>query len=477
MRSPSNTASRFPKFLAILSILASGFLLLGASAQEERPPNFIVIFADDLGYGDLGCYGHPTIRTPNLDRMAQEGMRFTDFYSAAPVCTPSRAALMTGRLPVRTGMCSDKHRVLFPNSAGGLPEREITLAEGLKEKGYATACIGKWHLGHLPQFLPTRHGFDYYFGIPYSNDMDALKDVPGNKSSSLAPNTEAFNVPLLRNEEVVERPADQNTITKRYTEEAIGFIKKNGDQPFFLYMPHTFPHIPLFASKDFKGKSPRGLYGDTVEELDWSVGEVLDTLREENLAENTLVVFTSDNGPWLTTGVVGGSAGLLRDGKGSTWEGGMREPCVAWWPEKVEAGAVNRSLASTMDLFTTCLTLAGAEVPDDRIVDGVDMSPTLLGTGPGQRDSYFYYRGTRLFAVRKGPYKAHFLTQPSYRVREIAEHDPPVLYHLGHDPSEQYDVAQDHPEVLAEIAREVESHKAGLVLAESELDKKIGKKD
>jgi arylsulfatase A-like enzyme len=473
MKRTSIKLRRFTLLLAVLTVAATCLFPLDIPAGEASPPNFIILFADDLGYGDLGCYGHPTIRTPNLDRMAQEGMRFTDFYSAAPVCTPSRAALMTGRLPIRSGMCSDTRRVLFPNSAGGIPETEITLAEALKAKGYRTGCVGKWHLGHLPQYLPTRNGFDFYFGIPYSNDMDALKDVPGSDSRSLAPNTEAFNVPLLRNEEIIQRPADQNTLTKRYTEEAIGFIKENKDKPFFLYMPHTFPHIPLFASEDFKGKSERGLYGDAVEELDWSVGKVLDTLRDENLAENTLVFFTSDNGPWLITGVVGGSAGLLRDGKGSTWEGGMREPCIAWWPEKVDAGAVNRSLASTMDLFTTCLTLAGAEVPDDRIIDGVDMSPTLLGTGPGQRDSYFYYRGTRLFAVRKGPYKAHYLTQPSYREKEITEHDPPVLYHLGHDPSEQYDVAQDHPEVLAEIAAEVQRHRAGLVPAESQLDKKI----
>jgi len=458
--------------LATLFVAACGIPGLTCLAASE-PPNFVIIFADDLGYGDLGCYGHPSIDTPNLDRMAAEGMRFTDFYAAASVCTPSRAALLTGRLPVRSGMCSDTHRVLFPNSAGGLPDEEITLAEALKEKGYTAACIGKWHLGHLPQFLPTRHGFDFYFGLPYSNDMDALKEVPGNKSSSLEPRYEAFNVPLFRNEEIVERPANQTTLTRRYTEEAIGFIRENKEKPFFLYMPHTFPHIPLFASGDFKETSDRGLYGDVVEELDWSVGQVLDTLRKEGLAEKTLVFFTSDNGPWIIQGEVGGSAGLLREGKGSTWEGGMREPAIAWWPGKIEAGSVEHSLACTMDLFSTFVTLAGGEVPSDRTIDGVDLSPVLMKTGPSKRDTMFFYRGTRLFAVRKGAYKAHFLTQPGYREKKIEEHDPPLLFHLGCDPSEKCDVGSNHPEVLAEIAREVERHRANLVVRESELDKKL----
>jgi arylsulfatase A-like enzyme len=443
------------------------------SSAESGAPNIVIIFADDLGYGDLGCYGHPSIRTPNLDRMADEGMRFTDFYSACSVCTPSRAALLTGRYPIRTGMCSDTRRVLFPDSAGGLQEEEITLAEALKEQGYKTGCVGKWHLGHLPQFMPNRHGFDFYFGLPYSNDMDRIPESPNGAARMPFGKSEWFNVPLYRNEEIVERPADQTALTKRYTEEAVKFIRENKEEPFFLYFPHSFPHIPLFASEDFLGKSPRGIYGDVVEELDWSVGQVLQSLRDEGLAENTLVFFTSDNGPWTTQAVVGGSAGLLREGKGSTWEGGMREPAIAWWPGKVAAGQIERGLASTMDLYTTCLTLAGAEIPDDRIVDGLDMTPILYGTGPSNRDSFFFYRGTRLFAARKGEYKAHYITRSSYGREPEEVHDPPLLYHLGHDPSEQYNVAEEHPDVLAEIAKVVEEHRTNLVPGEPQLDLRI----
>lgn len=306
------------------SLLAALALAAGAGAAPaaERPPNVVVVLCDDLGYGDLGCYGHPTVRTPNLDRMAAEGMKFTDFYSAAPVCTPSRAALLTGRLPLRSGMTSDARRVLFPDSAGGLPDTEVTLAEVLKGRGYATACIGKWHLGHLPQYLPTRHGFDSYFGLPYSNDMDRVADrSPKGREAFWQPKIEYWNVPLMRDDKIVERPADQHTLTRRYTEEAVKFVGANRDRPFFLYLAHTMAHVPLFASAGFAGKSPRGLYGDAVEELDWSVGEVLKAVRAAGIETTTWVTFTSDNGPWLTFREHGGSAGLLREGKGSTWEG------------------------------------------------------------------------------------------------------------------------------------------------------------
>ena len=448
---------------------------LSPNPSEGAPvkplPNFVIIFADDLGYGDLTCYGHPTIRTPNLDRMASEGMRFTDFYSAAPVCTPSRAGLITGRLPIRSGMCSDTDRVLFPNSKGGLPASEITLAEALKEKGYTTGCIGKWHLGHLPQFLPTRHGFDFFFGLPYSNDMDRVEHPKGGASRSLHPLVEDFNVPLYRNEDIIERPADQVHLTQKYTKEALAFIERNKSHPFFLYFPHTFPHIPLFASEDFQKTSPRGLYGDVVEELDWSVGQILDFLRKQGLAENTFVFFTSDNGPWLIMKETGGSAGLLRDGKGSTWEGGMREPGIAWWPGKVPAGSICRGMASTLDLYTTCLTLAGAELPTDRVVDGVDMSPLLFQNGPSKRDEYFYYRGETLYAVRKGPFKAHYITRPAYGRGKPMTHNPPVLYHLGVDPSETTDVAEKYPEVLKEIERIKEAHLKTVKKVESQLEK------
>jgi len=432
-------------------------ILSAPAAAQQSPPSFVILLADDLGYGDLGCYGHPTIRTPELDRMAREGMRFTQFYAAAEVCTPSRAALLTGRLPIRSGMCSSDRRVLFPDSTGGLPAEEITLAEALKTKGYRTACIGKWHLGHLPRYLPRKNGFDYYFGLPYSNDMHNVQrgDPP---------------VPLVRNEETIEQPVVLETLTQRYTEEAVRFLKENKDHPFFLYVPYTFPHVPLQASSKFRGKSARGLYGDVVEELDWSVGQILEAIRQLGLAEKTFVFFTSDNGPWLTQNERGGSAGLLREGKGSTWEGGMREPGIAWWPGKIPAGSISQDVACTMDLFTTCLALAGAEIPRDRAIDGVDLRPVLWASGKVERPPFFYYRGSQLMAVRKGPWKAHFATQPGYGGKGPEKHDPPLLFHLEHDPSERFDLSKEHPDVIADIVRETEKHKASMVAAPSQLD-------
>ncbi|MFB0517534.1 MAG: sulfatase [Candidatus Neomarinimicrobiota bacterium] len=446
-------------FLRTFGLGAAGLTLIGCGIKTRgarRLPNIIVIFADDLGYGDLGVFGHPTLRTSNLDRMAAEGMKLTQFYVAASVCTPSRAALLTGRYPIRSGMCSDKRRVLFPDSGGGLPASEITIAEALKSRGYATACIGKWHLGHLPQYLPTKHGFDTYYGLPYSNDMHNVErgDPP---------------VPLMRNEDIIEQPVDQATLTERYTREAVQFIEDHRDEPFFLYFPHTFPHIPLFASADFKGKSLRGLYGDVVEEIDWSVGQILDTLQRLKLFASTLVLFTSDNGPWLTQDLEGGSAGLLRGGKGSTWDGGMREPTIAWWPGTIPAGMVNAGLSSTLDILPTCLALAGVALPTDRTLDGVNMLPMLRGAGPSQRDTMFFYRGTRLCAVRQGPWKVHFTTQAGYQ-DQPHEHDPPLLFHLEHDPSEKYNVASDHPEVLARIIKVVEAHQATIEPVENQLE-------
>ena len=443
------------------------------ASKTGKKPSFVIIFADDLGYGDLACYGHPTIRTPNLDRMAAEGQRWTDFYVGASVCTPSRAALLTGRLPIRSGMCSDVRRVLFPDSSGGLPQNEITLAEALKPQGYTSACIGKWHLGHLPQYLPTNNGFDYYFGIPYSNDMDRVGGPKGREAFK-NPKVEYWNVPLMRNTQIIERPADQNTLTKRYTDEAVRFIERSKDQPFFLYLAHTMVHVPLFRSEDFQGKSPRGLYGDALEEIDWSVGQVLDALRREKLAENTFVVFTSDNGPWLTFNLLGGSAGLLREGKGCTFEGGMREPCVTWWPGMIKP-AVVREMGCTMDLFTTMIRLAGGEVPSDRIIDGLDLSPVLFARGPSPRNTVFYYRGVRLYAVRKGAFKAHFITQSAYGNDESENHDPPLLYNLDHDPSEKFDVAQYHPKVIADIQKEVVEHQRTLIPGDDQLARRIGK--
>jgi arylsulfatase A len=445
--------------------------LSAASGQAPRPPNIIIIMADDLGYGDLGCYGHPSIRTPNLDRMAGEGMRFTDFYSSAPVCTPSRAGLLTGRLPVRTGMSSNTRRVLFPDSSGGLPSDEVTIARALKSRGYATACVGKWHLGHLPQYLPTRHGFDFYFGIPYSNDMDRDPASPRGRDGMFNPRIEYWKVPLLRNETEVERPVEQQTLTRRYTEEALRWIDQNKDRPFFLYFPHTFPHVPLFASDKFRGTSPRGLYGDVVEELDWSVGQVLDLLRRERLSENTFVFFTSDNGPWLPQEHHGGSAGLLREGKGSTWEGGMRVPAIAWWPGRIRSGVTTRELAVNLDLFPTSLALAGAALPADRVLDGSDMAPILFGSGKSNRQTVFFYRDEQIYAVRKGAYKAHVVTQPGYGSEPpMRQHDPPLLYNLAEDPSERFDLSAQQPGIVADLKSELDRHRAEMVPGKLQLE-------
>ncbi len=449
----------------------AGLSQSNSSGGGKGRPNFVIIFCDDLGYGDLGCFGHPTIRTPNLDKMASEGQKWTNFYVGASVCTPSRAALMTGRLPIRSGMCG-KRRVLFPDSAGGLPEREVTLAEGLKTQGYATACIGKWHLGHLPQYLPTSNGFDSYFGIPYSNDMDRI--AGGGRAAFFDPKVEYWNVPLMRDTEIIERPANQHTLINRYTDEAIEFIRKSKGKPFFVYLAHNLPHVPLFVSKQSEGRSVRGLYGDVVEEIDDGVGRILKALKEEGLAENTFVVFTSDNGPWLVFDQHGGSAGLLREGKGWTFEGGMREPCIMWWPGKIKPGVVD-DMGATMDLYTTMLTLAGADVPSDRVVDGLDISPAMFGTGKSPRETMFYYRRDELYAVRKGQYKAHFITEPSYVKGDKVHHDPPLLYHLGHDPSEKYDLAKDHPDVIEEIREEVARHQAHLIKGKDQLAARIKK--
>jgi len=449
--------------LFLVAVGAFAITMPGA-VRAEKLPNMVIIFADDLGYGDLGCYGHPTIRTPNLDRMAAEGMRFTDFYVAATVCTPSRAALITGRLPIRSGMSGDlKHRVQTRNSAGGLPPEEITIARALKSKGYATHAIGKWHLGHYPQNLPTSHGFDGFFGLRWSNDMEPAGGSAKGPSGSLDPKAEWWNCTLMRNDQPLEQPTDLSTLTRRYTEEAVRFIQQNRKQPFFLYFAHTYPHVPLFASEQFAKTSPRGLYGDVVEELDWSVGQVLDTLRRQGLDKNTLVFFTSDNGPWLIKDLAGGCAGLLQGGKGSTWEGGMREPGIAWWPGKIKAGAVNRELACSMDLFTTALSLAKVPIPSDRIIDGVDMTPMLLGKGPSQRNMIIYYNGDEVYAIRKGPYKAHFTTFAGYGKESPEKHDSPLLFHLPNDPGERFNIAAEHPEVIADIRQELEKHRAALV--------------
>jgi arylsulfatase A len=434
-----------------------------ARAAAARPPNIIVILADDLGYGDLGCYGSPNIRTPHLDAMAAEGLRFTDFYVGGAVCSPSRAALMTGRYPVRSGMYGERN-VIYPDSPGGLPRGEVTMASALKDRGYATAHVGKWHLGIKPGTTPRDHGFELSFGLPYSNDMDPRPDLPRRAAISENPPADGWRVPLLRNGEVVEAPPiDQSTLTQRYTKAALAFIAEHKATPFFLYFAHTFPHTPLFASPEFKDRSRRGRYGDAVEELDWSVGQVLATLRREGLAENTLVFFTSDNGPWLTQLLQGGSAGLLREGKGSTWEGGMRVPGIAWWPKHI-AAAVTSSPASTMDLFVTVLKLGGAPVPADRPIDGIDLAPLLLAGQSLPDRPFFYYRKERLAACRLGNYKLHLFTQNGYGQPKPDLHNPPLLFDIARDPSEKYDVAAQHPDVVAKIKAAIAAHQEKLVL-------------
>jgi arylsulfatase A-like enzyme len=458
-----------PLHLLLVSLALAGPRLLSGADK----PNFIIILADDLGYGDLGCYGHPTIRTPHLDRMAAEGMRFTDFYSVAEVCTPSRAALLTGRYPVRSGMAHDQFRVLRNRSTGHLPADEVTLAEALKLAGYATGMVGKWHLGvwsRNPAGHPRRHGFDFFFGLPHSNDMDPTTNAPKGAPGRPDQDPAWWNAPLYRNDELVARPADQTQLTRRYTEEAQRFIRDHRERPFFLYFAHTFPHVPLFASAQFRGTSRRGLYGDVVEELDWSVGQILETLRREGLAGNTLVFFTSDNGPWLIMNQQGGSAGLLRDGKGSTWEGGMRVPGLAWWPGRIRAGLVNTNLTCMLDLFPTALKLAGAAPPPDRIIDGFDMSATLLTGAPGPRRSMMYYRGTRLFAARQDQWKLHLFTQKGYGQSKPEAHDPPLLFDLHTDPGESFNVATNQPTVVAGLLKEIEAHRATVVPVESQLE-------
>ena len=403
------------------------------SAAATPPPNIVFIYADDLGYGDLGCYGS-AIRTPHLDGMAAEGVRFTQFYSANPVCSPSRAAALTGRYPTRTGV----PRVLFPTDTTGLADSETTIAQLLKPQHYRTMCIGKWHLGHLPAYLPTSRGFDEYFGIPYSNDMKPR--------------------PLLHNLEQVEEPATLETLTARYTEQAVRFIERSKDGPFFLYMPHTFPHIPLAASPRFRGKSQLGLYGDVIEELDWSVGQVLGALKRNGIDDNTLVMFSSDNGPWYQ-----GSPGGLRGRKGMTYEGGVREPFLARFPGRIPQGAVCKGVAATIDILPTVAKLTGAPLPTLSL-DGIDIWPLLTGQRPSlEREALLYFDGWNLQCARWGKWKLHVARYNSVAYspapaggRVNLPLRSPELYDIENDAEESYDTAGEHPTIVAEIRQRVE---------------------
>jgi len=442
--------------LGAAAVAASG--LTHAAPTAASKPNVIVIYADDQGYGAVNCFVPTKFKTPHLDKMATEGMKFTDFYVTAPVCSPTRSSLMTGCYPRRVGM---HQHVLFPNSTRGLNPTEITVAELLKKQGYATACVGKWHMGHQKKFLPAAQGFDYYFGVPFSNDMWLPANMSYAKDATLpADLTDATRktgerkrstVPLMRNEEVIEYPAVQATLTERYTDEVIKFVTANRGGPFFVYLPHTMPHYPLHVSAKFKGKSGAGLFGDVIECIDWSVGEILATLKKLGIDDKTLVIYTSDNGP------AAGSAGPLRGKKGSTWEGGMREPCIMRWPGKIPAGATCTELATIMDILPTAAKLAGTAAPTDRVIDGKDIWPLMSGKAGAKspHDAFFYHtsRG-QLAAVRQGKWKLH-LAPPAQR-RKKGQPAPkakpgPQLYDLSADIGEKTDLADKNPDVVKKL--------------------------
>lgn len=435
---------------------------LSVFGQSNDRPNFVVVFCDDLGYGDIGAFGSPMIRTPNIDQMAAEGQKWTQFYVGDPVCTPSRAALLTGRYPIRSGMTSSERHVLFPDSANGLKQEEVTIAEVLKAEGYATAAVGKWHLGHLPEFLPQEQGFDSYFGIPYSNDMNNNGFFGEYLKNADDPNyfseIDYFDVPLIENTTTIERPTDQTTITKRYTERAVQFIEKNKEKPFFLYLAHSMPHIPLFTSKAFKGRSKASLYVDVIEEVDWSVGQIIDALKVNNLDKNTIVVFTSDNGPWLLFKTHGGSAGPFRAGKGTTFEGGQRVPTVFWGPGIVKSGVINE-MGSTLDLMNTFAALSGGKVPDDRKMDGYDLSKVLTQKADSPRKEFYYWAFAELHGYRTEQYKVHIKQRdPINYGQPTITLDKPELYDVRADISEKYDLADNFPEVVQTLLDKMEVH-------------------
>ncbi len=419
--------------------------------RSKRKPNFVIILTDDQGYEDVGCFGSPDIETPNLDRMAAEGMRFTDFYSAAPSCTPSRAALITGCYPQRVSLPN----VLGPSAPIGIHDDEVTIAEVLKPLGYATACYGKWHLGRHPQFLPTRHGFDDYFGLPYSNDMWPKHPQHPEKYPEL---------PLIEGEKVVELNPDQTQLTTGYTERAVKFIEQNQDSPFLLYLPHSMPHVPLYVSDKFKGKSKRGLYGDVIMEIDWSVGQILSTLERLGLDEDTFVFFSSDNGPWLSYGDHAGSAGPLREGKGTTFDGGQREPCLMRWPGRIPAGEVSSEVCAMFDLLPTIADFAGAPLPGSHRIDGKSIAPILTGESGAKspHEAFFYYRSNKIEAVRAGRWKLHLPHwyrsleedggggQPGKYVQRKTER---VLYDLDKNVAEQQDRSEEYPEVVERLQK------------------------
>ncbi len=438
------------------------------SADAVRTPNIVLIFIDDLGYGDIGPFGNTTVKTPHLDQLASEGMKFTSFY-ATPVCSMSRACLMTGCYNARVSIPG----VLFPGSQIGLHPNEVTLAEIAKQRGYATTCIGKWHLGHREPFLPTKQGFDSYFGIPYSNDMTIdtqharfakgclfRDDMTEEKARAEAIR---HTVPLMRGNEIVEYPADQSTLTQRYTTEAVQFMRDHKSVPFFLYLPHAMVHVPLAASDTFRGKSGHGLFGDAVEEIDWSVGQIMQTLKELQLDERTLVIFTSDNG------AASGSSAPWRGKKATNFEGGVREPCIMRWTGRIAAGTTCHQIAGNIDLLPTFAKLIGTEPPQDRVLDGRDITALLFNPQAGPvRDTHLYFTAnSTLAAIRQGDWKL-FLPQQGNNAnakkknakQANTEATGPILYNLANDPIESKNLADEHPEIVARLLAEASTREA-----------------
>lgn len=453
MHFPNMKSTFFSESQPILSSLLLIFTLFACNPEKDTPPNVIIIFTDDQGYEDVGCFGSPDILTPNLDQMAQEGIKLTHFYAAQAVCSASRAALLTGCYPNRIGV----HAAYMPNSKKGLNHDEVTIAEMLKEQGYTTGIFGKWHLGDHSSLLPLNHGFDEFFGIPYSNDMWPYHPQQGP----------IFNfgpLPLYENSAIIDTLEDQSSLTTAITERSIDFIKRNKDKPFFLYVPHPQPHVPLFVSDKFKGKSERGLYGDVIMEIDWSTGQILQTLKEHGLDDNTLVIYTSDNGPWINYGEHAGSTGIFREGKGTAWEGGQREPFIARFPGKIPAGLEVSTPVMAIDLLPTVAHFTGAQLPEN-IIDGKNISQILTGERlDGVQEAYFhYYKTNELHGVTYGKWKMYFPhTYRSLNGREGGKGGYPVpyeqlsvdaieLYDLENDPSETINVANQNPEIVQKI--------------------------
>jgi len=472
--------------ILLLLPFALALLLTACQEEAEKLPNIVIIFTDDQGYQDVGCFGSPDIKTPHLDQMAKEGTKFTNFYVSQPVCSASRASLLTGCYANRVGV----HGAFMPYVGKGLHSDEMTIAEVLKPLGYTTAQFGKWHLGSEPEFLPGQQGFDEYFGVPFSNDMWPLHPWQGTVFD--------FDpLPLIENGAAIDTLEDQSLLTTWYTEHAVDFIERNKNNPFFLYLPHSMPHVPLFVSDKFKGKSEAGLYGDVIEEIDWSVGQVLAALKENGLDENTLVIFTSDNGPWLSYGARSGRALPLREGKGTAWEGGVRVPCIMRWPDKVPAGRVEDKPAMTIDLLPTIAALTGAALPS-RTIDGKDMTPLLVGeanAAPHQAAYYFYYKTNELHAVMSGDGRWKLYFPHRYRSlngREGTNDGLPIdydqndlteleLYDLHNDIGEKNNVIAEHPDVLRRL--EAYAERARTELGDSLTDREgagvrpIGKSD